>query len=102
MPPHIYCVSVLFPPYFTMLRFLSDKMESVQDDTTDKWIVQYNNELNTFTWLKYTIVNRLRVDVLASFPGRSHLQYLIAYSMQIRRGKAWEISHVRLRQVDRR
>jgi len=24
-------------------------------------------------------------------PGRSHLQYLIAYSMQIRRGKAWEI-----------
>ena len=25
------------------------------------------------------------------FPGRSHLQYLIAYSMQIRRGKAWEI-----------
>ena len=28
---------------------------------------------------------------LASFPGRSHLQYLIAYSMQIRRGKAWEI-----------
>ena len=29
--------------------------------------------------------------VVASFPGRSHLQYLIAYSMQIRRGKAWEI-----------
>ena len=29
---------------------------------------------------------------LASFPGHSHLQYLIAYSMQIRRGKAWEIS----------
>ena len=29
---------------------------------------------------------------VASFPGRSHLQYLIAYSMQIRRGKAWEIS----------
>ena len=28
---------------------------------------------------------------LASFPGRSHFQYLIAYSMQIRRGKAWEI-----------
>jgi len=27
---------------------------------------------------------------LASFPGGSHLQYLIAYSMQIRRGKAWE------------
>jgi len=25
-------------------------------------------------------------------PRRSHLQYLIAYSMQIRRGKAWEIS----------
>jgi len=30
--------------------------------------------------------------VLASFLGRSQLQYLIAYSMQIRRGKAWEIS----------
>jgi len=29
---------------------------------------------------------------IASFPGRSHLQYLIAYSMQIRRWKAWEIS----------
>ena len=28
---------------------------------------------------------------LALFPARSHLQYLIAYSMQIRRGKAWEI-----------
>jgi len=28
---------------------------------------------------------------LASFPGLSHLQYLIAYSMQIQRGKAWEI-----------
>jgi len=27
---------------------------------------------------------------IASFPGHSHLQYLIAYSMQIRRGKAWE------------
>ena len=33
---------------------------------------------------------QLRV-LLASFPGRSHLQYLIAYSMQIWRGKAWEI-----------
>jgi len=30
-------------------------------------------------------------DRVASFPGRSHLQYLIAYRMQIRRGKAWEI-----------
>jgi len=28
---------------------------------------------------------------IASFPGHSHLQYLIAYSMQIQRGKAWEI-----------
>ena len=28
---------------------------------------------------------------VASFPGRSHLQYLIAYSTQIWRGKAWEI-----------
>ena len=41
-------------------------------------------------------------EMLASFPSRSHLQYLIAYSMQIRRGKVWEIGHVRLRQVDRR
>ena len=31
------------------------------------------------------------VDSLASFPGRSHRQYLIAYSMLIQRGKAWEI-----------
>ena len=30
-------------------------------------------------------------NYVASFPGRSHLQYLIAYSMQIRSGKAWEI-----------
>jgi len=29
--------------------------------------------------------------MLASFPGRSHLQYLIAYSMQILEvGTAWE------------
>jgi len=28
---------------------------------------------------------------LASFPGHFHLQYLIAYSMQIWRRKAWEI-----------
>ena len=28
---------------------------------------------------------------MASFPGCSHLQYLIAYSMQIQRRKAWEI-----------
>ena len=32
-----------------------------------------------------------REKSVASFPGRSHLKYLIAYSMQIRRGKAWEI-----------
>ena len=38
---------------------------------------------------------------VASFPGRSHLQYLIAYSMQIRRGKAWEIWSRAVRQVDR-
>jgi len=29
--------------------------------------------------------------MLVSFPGRSHLQYLITYGMQIRRGKAREI-----------
>ena len=28
---------------------------------------------------------------IALLPGHSHLQYLIAYSMQIRRGKAWDI-----------
>ena len=37
------------------------------------------------------LVNHYGVDSVASFPGRSHLQYLIAYSMQIRMGKAWEI-----------
>jgi len=31
------------------------------------------------------------VETLDSFPGHSHLQYLIAYSMQIQREKAWEI-----------
>jgi len=35
---------------------------------------------------------------IALFLGRSHLQYLIAYSMQIRRGR---FGHMRLRQVDR-
>ena len=44
----------------------------------------------------YTVRNVLLISTkcgasVASFPGRSHLQYLIAYSMQIRRGKAWEI-----------
>jgi len=39
---------------------------------------------------------------LASFPGHSHLQYLIAYSMQIWRGDAWEIGYMRLCQVDRK
>jgi len=33
----------------------------------------------------------LAIKHVASFPGRSHFQYLITYSMQIRRGKAWEI-----------
>ena len=28
---------------------------------------------------------------LVKFPGHSYLQYLIAYSMQLRRGEAWEI-----------
>ena len=34
-------------------------------------------------------VNRTAED-LASFPGRSRLQFLIAYCIQKRRGKAWE------------
>ena len=29
-------------------------------------------------------------DEIASFPGRSRFQFLIAYCMQKRRGKAWE------------
>jgi len=56
-------------------------------------------ELNTTsTTVCYTLHSTVCCMVLhcmlhvASFPGRSHLQYLIAYSMQIRRGKAWEIS----------
>ena len=32
----------------------------------------------------------LRPETLTSFPGRSHLQFLIAYSVQKWRGKAWE------------
>ena len=36
-------------------------------------------------------MNEWTLETLALFPGRSHLQYLITYSMQIRRGKAWEI-----------
>ena len=35
--------------------------------------------------------NELPGILLASFPGCSHLQNLITCSMQIRRGKAWEI-----------
>ena len=38
---------------------------------------------------------------VASFPGRSHLQYLIARSMQIWRGRPWIFSQVWLRPVDR-
>ena len=41
--------------------------------------------------LAVALVESVQYSTLASFPGRSHLQYLIAYSMQIRRGKAWEI-----------
>ena len=33
---------------------------------------------------------KLLLSSLASFPGRSCLQFLIACSMQKRRGKAWE------------
>ena len=37
---------------------------------------------------------------VASFPGRSRLQFLIAYCMQKRRGKAWEKESRAWRQVD--
>ena len=40
--------------------------------------------------LSPTQIQSLKMTI-ASFPGRSHLQYLIACSMQIRRRKAWEI-----------
>ena len=33
---------------------------------------------------------KLDGTTIASFPGRSRLQFLIAYCMQKRRGKAWE------------
>ena len=36
-------------------------------------------------------MHELTVETLVSFLGRSRLQYLMPYSMQIRRGKAWEI-----------
>ena len=39
---------------------------------------------------------------LASFPGHSHLQFLITCSMQKRRGKAWEKKSRAWRQVDMR
>ena len=32
--------------------------------SVDKWIVEYDKELNTSMWLKYTIINRLHVDAL--------------------------------------
>ena len=30
----------------------------------DKWITEYDKELNTSTWLKYTVVDCLHVDSL--------------------------------------
>ena len=36
-------------------------------------------------------LQHIHVCCLASFPGHSHLQYLIAYSIQIWNGQAWEI-----------
>ena len=35
-------------------------------------------------------VRELVLTAIASFPGRSRLQFLIAYCVQKRRGKAWE------------
>ena len=32
--------------------------------SVDKWIAEYDKELNTSTWLKYTVVDRLHVDSL--------------------------------------
>ena len=43
---------------------------------------------------KGCITSTPKPTVVASFPGRSCLQFLIAYCMQKRRGKAWgEESH---------
>ena len=39
------------------------------------------------------------VETLALFPGHSHLQYLMAYSMQIQRGEAWRFGYLWLRHV---
>jgi len=41
--------------------------------------------------LKNNLLSVSCITKLALFPSHSHLQYLIAYSMQIRRGEAWEI-----------
>ena len=35
--------------------------------SVDKWIAEYDNELNTSTWLKYTVVDHLHVDSLMCF-----------------------------------
>ena len=46
------------------------------------------------TWgrapLKYILNHAITTYDIASFSGRSRLQILIAYSMQKRKGKAWE------------
>ena len=31
----------------------------------DKWIVEYDKELNTSTWLKYAVIDCIHVDALA-------------------------------------
>ena len=42
-------------------------------------------------WYDHSLRSHTLLICVASFPGRSHLQYLIACSMQIQRVKPWEI-----------
>jgi len=75
-----------------------DYKYGLQDPTCcAKTTFDYVDSVTTDTVLISGIITLVCTSLLvheflvASFPGRSHLQYLIAYSMQIRRGKAWEI-----------
>ena len=51
-------------------------------------------------WL--VIVYQISGGKLASFPGHSHHQYLLAYSMKYGGGRPWRYGHVQCHQVDTR
>ena len=42
----------------------SSKKNILMAKSVDKWISENDKELNTSTWLKYTVVDRLHVDSL--------------------------------------